>query len=280
MIASFRYALLLWIGLSPLAAADVLVLIHGYLGDSDTWYESGVADVLERAGWHDGGKVGLTPSGKAAFSAKALGRAPRRFYAVELPSEAPLRVQSRLLALELQAIHRRHPKERLILVGHSAGGVVARLTMVEHPDIPVHALITIASPHLGTSRAEMALTGTMSPLGFIAPFMGAGKLTLSQGLFADLIRERPGTLLYWLNRQRHPKALYISIVRKKGGILSGDIIVPPYSQDMNNVPALKGKAETIVTEGGHGLRREDGEILIRLLESLKLGAIPLWGGMG
>ncbi len=268
-MSSFKLFLLVLSFWIPSAMADVLVLIHGYLGDSDSWYESGVADVLEKAGWQDAGKVRLTPSRKVVFSPKSRRRASRRFYAVDLPSEAPLRIQADILVLYLRAIHRRHPRERLILVGHSAGGVVARLAMVEHPEIPVYALITIASPHLGTEKAEMALTGTMSPLGFIAPLMGAGKLNLSQGLFADLVRERPGTFLYWLNHQKHPKAIYISIVRKKGGILSGDFIVPPYSQDMNHVYALRGKAKTIVTEGGHGLRREDGVLLVRLLKSLE-----------
>ena len=47
--------------------------------------------------------------------------------------------------------------EKLILVGHSAGGVVARLVVLGNNPYRVDELITIASPHLGTVRAAQGL---------------------------------------------------------------------------------------------------------------------------
>jgi triacylglycerol lipase len=152
-------------------------------------------------------------------------------------------------------------------VGHSAGGVVARLFMVQYGKPKVRALITIASPHLGTEAAELGLMTSLSPLGFFAPFVGAGTLNRSRGLYADLTPERPGNLLYWLNRQAHPDSTYISVVRE-GKALFGDLVVPAYSQDMNHVFALRGRSEVVRTKDGHGLERPDARLLVKLLKEV------------
>jgi alpha-beta hydrolase superfamily lysophospholipase len=55
-------------------------------------------------------------------------------------------VQLRYLEQYLDVIHERDPHESLLLAGHSAGGVLGLLYMVTHPDKPVGALITFASP--------------------------------------------------------------------------------------------------------------------------------------
>lgn len=177
-------------------------------------------------------------------------------------------VQLRYLEQYLNFIQKQHPYESLILSGHSAGGVLARLYMVRHPDTPIGALITFASPHLGTDRAEIGAMAGNSPLGWVAPLLGGATLNRSQGLYQDLVRERPGSLLFWLNRQEHPSSRYISIVREDEGLLGfGDLLVPAWSQDMNQVVALRGRASKIVTPSGHGLSEQDGELLLRILSS-------------
>jgi triacylglycerol esterase/lipase EstA (alpha/beta hydrolase family) len=45
-------------------------------------------------------------------------------------------------------------------IGHSAGGVVARVALVNYGADTVAWLITIAAPHLGTERASEALDAT------------------------------------------------------------------------------------------------------------------------
>jgi triacylglycerol lipase len=101
--------------------------------------------------------------------------------------------------------------------------------------------------------------------------LGAGVLNRSQGLYYDLTRENPGNLLGWLNRQPHPEAVYVSVVhRKDGGVLGmGDMVVPEWSQDLNGVIALRGRARTIYSDEGHGLTSGDGEVLLHILESLR-----------
>jgi len=249
------------------APAETLVLLQGYLADEDYWRETGITRMLDRNGWADAGTLRTTRNG--IRSDRPLPTGNRRVYTLALPSEAPLMVQLRYLEQYLGVILNLHPYESLILGGHSAGGVLGRLYMVEHPDTSVGALITFASPHLGTDSAEIGAMAGNSPLGWFAPLIGGSTLNRSQGLYYDLVRERPGSLLFWLNRQEHPSSRYISIVREDDGLLNfGDLVVPAWSQDMNQVAALRGRAHRrIVTQGGHGLTRQDGELLLQILAS-------------
>ena len=88
-------------------------------------------------------------------------------------------------------------------------------------------------------------------------------------LYYDLVRERPGTLLFWLNRQAHPAATYISVVRDGSRSLLGDLVVPEWSQDMNQVMALRGRAISVSSAGNHGLEAADGKMLLQLLKRLQ-----------
>jgi triacylglycerol lipase len=250
---------------SATALAETLVLLQGYLADEDYWRGAGITRVLADSGWADAGTLRTTRNGIRAD--RPPPKSNRRVYTLALPSEAPLMVQLRYLEQYLGFIEKLHPYESLILAGHSAGGVLGRLYMVQHPDTPVGALITFASPHLGTESAEIGAMAGDSPLGWIAPLIGGGTLNRSQGLYYDLVRERPGSLLFWLNHQQHPASVYISVVREDNGLPGfGDLVVPSWSQDMNEVAALRGRGRKIVTQGGHGLTTQDGELLLQILQ--------------
>jgi pimeloyl-ACP methyl ester carboxylesterase len=241
----------------PAHAGHTLVFIHGYLGDGSAWRPTGIISALQGAGWQDAGHLfpnGPMPGGVPPNPME------RYLYTVTLPSEAPLAAQAQWLDFYLRALQGRHPNNSLILVGHSAGGVVARLVMVVS-GIPVQGLITIASPHLGTDKAEWGTMLSNSPFSWFAPFFGLDTLNRSKGLYWDLVREHPASLLFWLNRQPHPSAFYVSIVRE-----GGDNWVPAYSQDMNDVPALRGLAMTVTSVGTHSLQPADGPVLASLLE--------------
>ena len=265
--------LLLVLGLLALPArADVLVLIHGYLDGARGWDDSGITGILQQHGWQRAGVYEAGPAGIQLIPAFGRG-AQRKFYAVDLPSEAPILVQVYQLQQVLHAIGNQHPGEALALVGHSAGGIVARAAVVRGDPRNVKSLITIASPHLGTVRAEQALDVTDIPFPFsIIPDLLAGETyeiaRRSRNLYVDLVRPRPGSLLYWLNSQPHPDIRYVSIVRGEDANGWGDIVVPSHSQDMNNVPALRGRSSLITVPVNHGLAPADGNILARLLADL------------
>jgi len=258
--------------LSLPARADVVVLIHGYLGGARNWDESGITGILQQHGWQRAGVYLAGPAGVQLFP--AAGRtAQRKYYMADLPSSAPVLVQVYQLQQMLHAIGTEHPGEPIALVGHSAGGIVARTALVRGDIDNVKALITIASPHLGTVRAEQALDATDIPWPLsIIPDILAGETydiaRHSRSLYVDLVRPRPGSLLYWLNTQPHPDIGYFSIVRGEDAEGWGDMVVPSYSQDMNNVPVLRGRSSLITIKANHGLGPRDGSILVNLIADL------------
>jgi len=258
---------MLLLALALPARAEVAVLVPGYLGGPQDWRTSGVVGTLGRAGWRDGGDLGMR--GGAVDRGSRPVPAARTLYTVALPTEAPLGLQAQVLARYLAAVRAWHPGEGLVLIGHSAGGVVARLYMVQNPDGGVGALISIASPHLGTEAAEVGAMLGQTPLAWFAPLVGAGTLNRSQGLYRDLMREDPRGILFWLNRQPHPSATYVSIVRAEDSVGLGDLVVPSWSQDLNNIPALRGRAVRIPVADGHGLGPQDGDVLLEVLEGLR-----------
>lgn len=244
-------------------AGQTLILVHGYLADGSEWRSLGVSTILQQAGWQDRGHLlpqQYLPSPQAREPSSA-----QVFYSVTLPSEAPLQLQAQYLTQYIQLLQQRHPHNQLILVGHSAGGVVARLAMFNVPPHTVHGLISIASPHLGTDKAELGVMANRSPLGAFAPFFGMETLNRSANLYLDLVRETPNSWLFWLNRQAHPDAFYASIIRVNEQN-PADSIVPAYSQDMNNIPALQGKSVSIPSIGLHSLQASDGVLLAQVLQ--------------
>ena len=158
--------------------------------------------------------------------------------------------------------------EEIILVGHSAGGVVARLMVVEKVVDNIKTLITIAAPHLGTPRAIQALdyADTSFPFSMVQQIFSNDAYHLTRrgsGLFVDLVAPHPGNLLFWLNTREHPEINYYSIIRRVG-----DQMVPNFSQDMNNVVALSGHAGYIIADLGHALHPADGQYILSILNQI------------
>lgn len=248
------------------ARADTLVLVQGYLGHAGSFRMNGIVPVLHQRGWTDAGHLHMGPDGRLHTAAPAPDGS-NRLYTLELPTEAPIALQAQVLSASIADIARRHPGEKIAVAAHSAGGVVARFAAVTNPELGVSTLITIASPHMGTSTAEVGSMIGNSPLSWVAPFFGASTINRSQVLYRDLWREAPGTMLGWLNRQPHPELRYVSVIRTNDirAPFAGDSVVTGWSQDMNAVPALVGRAERIVTPGEHGLRTGDAVLIADVL---------------
>ena len=255
------------------ARADVLVLIHGYLGSADSWEVSGINALLDANGWKRGGLISSSPGSAAPVYVGPGQDANNKVYVVDLPAEAPIVVQTDQFLGMLATIQAMHPDDQLIIVGHSAGGIVARMALVRGQPSNIKALITIASPHVGTTRANQAIEATdeSGPFGFVKSFFGGSgydTLRRSRGLLFDLAHPHPGSLLYWLNGQEHPDIEYVSVVRLNPVGFAGDELVPGYSQDMNNVPPIQGNSSVIVTPAGHTLVVQDGTTLLQILKRL------------
>ncbi len=272
--------LLLLIGLlfSLPAPAAVTVLVHGFLGSDRSWLESGVIEVLSRHGYLLAGSYYPAPEGVRRVVLGQGGDKP--LYTVNLPSTAPIRLQADWLAAYLADIRRHHPGEPVTLVGHSAGGVVARAALVIDRVPGVTRLITIAAPHLGTWRSLQALDAIDDDDLFFIPFGRLKRwvvkhrlggwlyytLKAARGVLYDLRPAVPGSFLYWLNQLPHPDIDYVSIIRAGTFRIPGDRIVPPYSQDMRLVPAIGERARSYLTYQGHLLSPQDGAVLAWQLE--------------
>lgn len=250
---------LLVLFLNPLAAlqaADVLVLVHGYASDASSWQRSGVTQTLEKDGW------------KHANSEAAQG--DKVYYLASVPTIAPLMVQSNTLNRFLTKIRERHADDALTVVGHSAGGVVSRLAVLDSNPAKVDRLITIAAPHLGTGRALQGLN-VLDDSPFFCPGPGFSilksvfggsdydYLDASRPALVDMLPAGFGSVLDWANQQAHPDIEYHAVVRQH------DQWVPAFSQDMNRVPSLKGKAKLWIGEGGHYLHAADGQVILNIL---------------
>ena len=269
-----RLVLLTSMLLSLPAKAEVLVLVHGYLGSANSWMETGILEILEQRGHRLSGIYSPAQSRVHFTQTSEPGENP--VYTVNLPSMAPIGFQADWLQAFLRDIVLRHPDQPITLVGHSAGGLVARYLVVRDAPSAVTHLITIASPHLGTSRANQALDaisndGLFGPLRRWAVKRHTGAplyntLKASRGVLLDLTPPRPGNLLDWLNRQPHPDIRYTSVIRTGTFRMPGDRIVPPRSQDMRLVPALGERAESYSMAQGHLLTQQDGHLLANLLD--------------
>jgi len=252
----------------PVAQAQTVVFVHGYMAEGSIWQYSGVVDRMRQNGWAFAGRYGFNAQYDVVQDVKKLrGNAT---VTVELPWEDSIANQAELLNRYLKAIYRNRP-EPIILVGHSAGGVVARYGLVKYGAGNVVSLISIATPHLGTPMAELAMLASDSPLGIFMQDLGDPTLLKSRKLFRDLIPARKGSFLGWLNQQEHPNITYYSIIRTAEPVDlrrydQADLIVPANFQDMNNVPMLRGRSVKIASDGGHALVARDANRVLKLLK--------------
>ena len=265
--------IILFLSVLP-ARAETLVLVHGFLGSDRSWLESGVLEVLRRNGYTLAGIYSPSPLGVSFLPLGDAGH-HNAVYTVNLPSTAPIALQAAWLAAYLEDLQQRLGQQSITLVGHSAGGVVARMALVQYQPAGVDRLITIAAPHLGTWRAYQALDAvdTDGPLGIVKRWEVKRRigsplyytLKASRGVLQDLTPARPGSFLYWLNAQPHPDIQYVSIIRKEPQVIAGDRVVPGFSQDMRLIPAIDGKSQAYITPQVHLLSPQDGQVIVNLL---------------
>lgn len=253
------------------AKAETMVLIHGYLSDSASWRKSALQEPLLTAGWQDGGNYSFYPQGVLTPSIKHLSLIGRVFYTVDLPYDATIEQQAMVLGVYLHHLYTQR-QEPFILVGHSVGGIVARAYITMKNTQPVHTLITIATPHLGTPVAKISKIAAKSPLNIASRLIGAKNWRQSVALFSDIREESQtrGGYLYWLNHLPHPAIHYISIVRDNKSFKKFDFIVPPFSQNMNNVWALRGQSIVITSKGTHFINHRDMQIIADSVQKLSL----------
>ena len=130
----------------PVASnAPVLVFVHGYLGQGETWFESGeMYEYAYNAGY------------RTAF--------------VQLGKKDNMWTNGQMLANMLTSITSQYGVGQVVLVAHSKGGVDSEAAMVHYGAHPkVNRLITLSTPFYGSQLADLAQTWWLSwvswPLG-------------------------------------------------------------------------------------------------------------------
>ena len=257
--------------------ANVLILVHGWRSNADSWVNSGVHSALIGHGWEDAGTTFINPAGVSLFQ-QTKPTAGNKFYRVNLPAHLGLQPQADFLGRQLNYLSQLHQDEKIIIAAHSAGGLVSRMVLTQQKTPYVKALITIATPHLGTPRATDGLD-----IGHSKPFFCPGPgleifknivggedyryLRNSDALLVDLLPARQGNILDWLNYQRHPDIEYHSIIKQVHGS-DTDGIVPIYSQNMNHVQNLHGRSTIHPTISNHALNPQDGVLIAGIIKSL------------
>lgn len=239
------------------------------MSGSTLWWESAFTKPLLQAGFKSAGNYTFNNWGMVV--PENLDSQSDIFVTVDLPSRANIQTQQGILSQYLHHLYLMRP-EPMTLVGHSAGGVVARLYAIDPKHRPLNGLITIASPHLGTPTANIASIAGNSPIGIMASMAGIGALRDSRGLFSDLAEVTRDNFLGWMNAQPHPDIHYASIIRKNRSITrpnNFDFIVPAYSQDMNNVWALKHRSGIALSTNNHSLSIQDGRLVSEILTHIE-----------
>lgn len=251
------------------AKAETMVLIHGYLSDSASWRKNVLQQPLLATGWRDGGNYSFHIRGVLTPPMQQLQQKGRVFYTVDLPYDASIEQQAIALGTYLHHLYTQR-QEPFILVGHSVGGIVARAYITMKNTQPVHTLITIATPHLGTPVAKLSKVAAKSPLNIASRMIGAKNWRHSLALFADIREESQtrGGYLHWLNQLPHPNLHYISVVRDNKSFKKFDFIVPPFSQNMNNVWALRGRSKVVASKGTHFVNHRDMKIIAESVQKL------------
>ncbi len=256
-------------GFSSMARAEILLFVHGFQSDMLTWQRAGIITVLEQHGWQKTDYLIAAPKGIVPL--RTPEKIPeKKIVSLQLPSDIQLRVQANMFTAALYYLADVYPDDKVTVVGHSLGGLTARLSLVKNGVFQVKALITIAAPHLGTDLARVGMheLNDNVMMKMMKRMFGGGQyqmLERAAPVIYDLLPEQPGNMLYALNRQPHPDIAYFSIVRTFPDGRLGDPVVPGYSQNMNSVVALKGKSVRILQGYQHELTRQDAYSILNVL---------------
>jgi triacylglycerol esterase/lipase EstA (alpha/beta hydrolase family) len=146
-------------------------------------------------------------SGYWHFMSRALRRAGISHYAIDLePVFAGIDQFVPQLYRRIEAICKQSGHDRLIIVAHSMGGLVARAYLRDHGAARVARVITLGTPHRGTGLARF----------------GAGDNSRQMQWTGSAIEGRCSAWLAELERQEDPalRALFVSIYSHHDNIVS------------------------------------------------------------
>ncbi len=133
------------------------------------------------------------------FSGTIVGTLKKRapvFVVRNLVPFAGVEENGRILSDYLVSLNQRYPNEKIVLIAHSAGGFYALHALTAHPELPVAAVVTLATPYDGSEFIENLTTD----------FPGIRKLTKFLNL-SSLEEFRPANTAQILRKYYVPQSV-------------------------------------------------------------------------
>jgi pimeloyl-ACP methyl ester carboxylesterase len=87
------------------------------------------------------------------------------------PLTADMQVQAESLAQDLRRWSEHAGGKKVIVVAHSQGGLLTRVALANHLDLPVCGVVTIGSPHGGTVLAQVARSANAKQMRYGSQFL-------------------------------------------------------------------------------------------------------------
>lgn len=244
-----------------------VIFIHGLVGSADSWRDFG--DILEQHGWIFGGcpifdldtKLVKGICNISVFIGPNITSGD--FYRMQFSDNQTLTFldQAKELSAIIDAVLTLNPgATKVILVGHSMGGLAARSYLqLLSPDDKVVKLITVGTPHLGaelavvyqelcqTSKPSLALCNVIKEVITVEPF----SLAITELRTDSLALQRLNNLI---NHPLPNQIEFTSIIGRGTGtpILGppdqdGDGIVTVHSQNLASVAGASSLRHTAIS---------------------------------
>ncbi|HEX3530740.1 MAG TPA: alpha/beta fold hydrolase [Thermoanaerobaculia bacterium] len=248
-----------------------ILFLHGFGSGAETWKDARLTDFLQSKGLRFGGTVRIDGKGEARIEGSSAGA---DFFLLAVSSSFQgLDGWTRDIAKLVAKVREATQAPRVVLVGHSAGGLAGRRYLVEHfSDHHLAKLVTVASPHRGSELGwlwllKKKLQSTPIDAWLAGVERGVGT-PLDSPLLHDLLPERQNPALARLNKTAHPTDVEYSCLRAAGSpdadnwAALGKLFD---SMDLENSPFLQDAITKLMMlnafrEGVHS-SRGDGAIL-------------------
>ncbi len=267
------------------SVSEPVILVPGYGSKSTLWKDVGYIEKLQNEGHSYGGHYTIDAENQLVdFEPYSNSTGIEDFYTLSFSdSTKGITELSEQLGYCIQEIIYRTGVEKVNLVGYSMGGIICRKYIVDNKDYhSVNKLVTIASPHQGSSLANLSygvenILGTNLYKELIAELQKEIPLAMNGAAISDLVKTDNG-LLNILNQSQHPSDINYHFIAARSSLCDiakelleleyeGDLVSSTDSQTLEvcrNKNLINARF-TIINDADHFSILEKNDILQNIL---------------